>query len=150
MYTYILRSQAVLAVGGILMLASVEPAAACGRWCGEDAYGNRRPAQVYGSYAYRAALPQRPPQRPLSRAQVANTLPPPRGSTTLDPPGMMTTQGILESPVPTSGPTLFGSASPVYADSAFGSAAPRRQRPRRYELWRACEETFSIPDRVTP
>ena len=126
MHAFTLCNQAMLAAGLIVVLVSAEPATACGLWCGDEA-GYRRPARVYG---YRAPLPQRPAQRPLSRAQVANTPPPPGGSTTLDPPGLMTTQGILDSPVPASGPTLFGPGSAVYGYSGYASP-PRSRRWRR-------------------
>ena len=122
-----LRSHALLLVGGVVMLATAAPATACGRWCDDQASGYRRPIRVYGSYGYRATLPPRP--RPLTRAQIAATPPPPGGSTTLDPPGLMTTQGILESPVPSTRPALFGSSSPVYGYSAYRSA-PRLRRRR--------------------
>ena len=119
------RGAIVLAVTLLLMGASVLPAEACGWWCGsERSYG--RAARSYG---YQAYLPRRPALRPLSRAQVLNTPPVPGGRTTLDPPGLMTTQGILESPIPGPGPSLFGPSSPQYA--YVGAAAPRARRWRR-------------------
>jgi hypothetical protein len=118
-----------LAAGLLLLLLGGTPAAACGWWCGEDRAGNRR---AFRGYGYQAFVPARPPARLPSRAYLANTPRVPGGSTTMDPPGLMTTQGILESPVPSPGPTLLGGGGPVYGYSDFGSAASRPRRARRW------------------
>jgi hypothetical protein len=119
------RNQIVLATG-LLVLLSSEPAGACG-WRCDEIPGNRR---AQGSYGYQAYIPARPRVRIPSRAVLANTPPVPGGSTTLDPPGLMTTQGILESPIPGPGPTLLGSGGPVYGYNPVGSAKVKRYRPR--------------------
>jgi hypothetical protein len=123
-----LRGQMTLAVALILIGASTLPADACGWWCGSEtsSYG-----RAWRSYGYQAYLPRRPALRPLSRAQVLSTPPVPGGRTTLDPPGLMTTQGILESPVPGPGPSLLGSGGPQYAYSGMVLPAPRSRRWRR-------------------
>jgi hypothetical protein len=123
-----LRRQMTLAVALVLMGASTLPADACGRSCGSEApsYG-----RAFRSYGYQAYLPRRPAPRPLSRAQVLNTPPVPGGSTTLDPPGLMTTQGILESPVPGPGPSLIGPGGSQYGYSGRALPAPRSRRWRR-------------------
>ena len=118
-----------LAAGLLLLLLGATPAAACGWWCGEDPAGNRR---AFRGYGYQAFVPARRPVRFPSRAYLANTPPVPGGPTTLDPPGLMTTQGILESPVPSPGPTLFGGGGPVYGYSNLGWAASRPRRARRW------------------
>ena len=121
-----------LAAGLLLLLLSGTPAAACGWWCGEDPAGHRRAFRGYGYYGYQAFVPARRPVRLPSRAYLANTPPVPGGPTTLDPPGLMTTQGILESPVPSPGRTLFGGGGPVYGYSNLGWAASRPRRARRW------------------
>jgi hypothetical protein len=118
------------AAGVLLLLLGGTPAAACGWWCGEDPAGNRRAFRGYGYYGYQAFVPARRPVRLPSRAYLANTPPVPGGSTTMDPPGLMTTQGILESPVPGPGPTLLGGGGPVYGYSNPGWAASRPRRAR--------------------
>ena len=118
-----LRGQMTLAIALLLMAVSALPAEACGWWCRSEAPSYGRASRSYG---YQAYLARRPTPRPLSRAQVLSTPPVPGGRTTLDPPGIMTMQGILESPIPTTGPTLFGSGGPQYAYSA-----PRSRRWRR-------------------
>jgi hypothetical protein len=101
------------------------PPAACDRWCSERALAKRFAAPTYG---YRAYLAPRPIAPLPTRRELRNVLPTPGGNTTLDPPGFMSAQGILESPVPTPGATLFGSGSPVYGYSTVG--APRWRRLR--------------------
>src|SRR5262245_56520350 len=112
----------------LLMGASTLPVEACGWWCGSKASSYGRASRSYG---YQASLARRPAARPLSRAQGLSTPPIPGGRTTLDPPGLMTTQGILESPIPTTGPTLLGSPSPQYAYSGMALPVPRSRRWRR-------------------
>jgi hypothetical protein len=123
-----LGGKTTLAIALLVMAASTLPAAACGWWCGSEASHARGVSRLY---AYQAYLPKRPVQRPLSRAQVLATPPVPGGRTTLDPPGLMTMQGILESPVPSTGPTLLGSGAPQYAYSGMGSHGPRARRARK-------------------
>jgi hypothetical protein len=119
------RNEIVLATGLVIFLSGV-PAGACG-WRCDDRLGNARGKSIYG---YQAYIPPRPRVRMPSRAALANTPPIPGGSTTLDPPGLMTTQGILESPIPGPGPTLLGSGRPVYGYNPVGSAKVKRHRPR--------------------
>ena len=120
------RNEIVLATGLLVMLLSSVPAGACG-WRCDDRLGNGRGKGIYG---YQAYIPARPRVRIPSRAVLANTPPVPGGRTTLDPPGLMTTQGILESPIPRTGPTLLGSGGPVYGYNPVGSAKVKRYRPR--------------------
>jgi hypothetical protein len=120
-----------LAASLLLLLLAATPAAACGWWCGEDPAGNRKAFRGYGYYGYQALVPARRPARLPSRAYLANTPPVPGGPTTLDPPGLMTTQGILESPVPSPGSTVFGGGGP-YGYSNLGWAASRPRRARRW------------------
>jgi hypothetical protein len=120
------RNEIVLATGLLVILLSSGPAGACG-WRCDDRFGNWR---AKGPYGYQAYSPARPRVRSPSRAVLANTPPVPGGSTTLDPPGLMTTQGILESPIPGPGPTLLGSGGPVYGYYPVGSARAKRHRPR--------------------
>ena len=101
-----------LAAGLLLLLLGGTPAAACGWWCGEDPAGHRRAFRGYGYYGYQAFVPARRPVRLPSRAYLANTPPVPGGPTTLDPPGLMTTQGILESPVPSPGRNIVRRGRP--------------------------------------
>jgi len=118
--------QMALAIALLLLMAvSARPAEACGWWCRSEAptYG-----RAWRSSGYQAYLARRPTLRPLSRAQILNTPPVPGGRTTLDPPGIMTAQGILESPIPGTGPTLFGSGSTQYAYSGMVSSRARRWR----------------------
>jgi hypothetical protein len=123
-----LSGQTTLAISLLVLATSTLPAAACGWWCGSEASHAGRASRFY---AYQAYLPKRPALRPLSRAQVLATPRVPGGPTTLDPPGLMTMQGILESPVPSTGPTLFGSGAPQYAYSGMASHSPRARRARR-------------------
>jgi hypothetical protein len=104
------------------------PLAACDRWCSERAPLKRYAAPTYGyrGYGYRGYLAPRPIAPLPTRRALRNVPPVPGGSTTLDPPGLMSEQGILESPVPGPGPSLFG--GPVYGYSAVG--APRWRRSR--------------------
>jgi hypothetical protein len=110
------RNEIVLATGLLVILLSSAPAGAC-RWRCDDRLGNTRGKGIYG---YQAYIPTRPRVRMPSRAALANTPPVPGGSTTLDPPGLMTTQGILESPIPGPGPTLLGSIREGEATSPQG------------------------------
>ena len=126
MRSYRFRNEIVLATGLLVILLSSAPAWACG-WRCDEIPGNRR---AKASYGYQAYIPARPRVRIPSRAGLANTPPVPGGSTTLDPPGLMTTQGILESPIPGPGPTLLGSGGPVYGYNPVGSAKVKRYRPR--------------------
>jgi hypothetical protein len=111
-----------LAVAGLILgLFSSEPAGACDWGC-RDA---RRPAPVYGYWALRAPAPQ---ARLPTRSELRTVVPVPGGNTTLDPPGYMSAQGILESPIPSGRiPPLFGASGPVYGYSAMGNR-PRRAR----------------------
>ena len=120
------RNEIVLATGLLVILLSSVPAGACG-WRCDGSPGSRR---FTGPYGYQAYIPARPRVRFPSRAVLANTPRVPGGSTTLDPPGLMTTQGILESPIPGPGPTLLGSGGPVYGYNPFGPAKVKRHRPR--------------------
>jgi hypothetical protein len=120
-----LRRQTTLAIALLVMAAS--PAAACGWWCGSEASHGGRFSRFYG---YQPYVPKRPAPRAVSRAQLLATPPVPGGPTTLDPPGLMTMQGILESPVPSPGPTLLGSGAPR-AYSGMASPTPRSRRARR-------------------
>jgi hypothetical protein len=123
-----LKGQATLAIALLGMGAGTLPAAACGWWCKSEA---SHAGRISRSYAYQAYLPKRPALRPVSRAQILAAPPVPGGPTTLDPPGLMTMQGILESPVPSTGPTLFGSGAPQYAYGGMTSRGLRVRRARR-------------------
>ena len=105
-----LRSQAMLATGALLIVANAATAEACGWRCERD-------ARVYG---YNAYIAPRPPVRAPSRAVLLATPRVPGGSTTLDPPGLVTFQGVLESPVPGPRPGLLGSGSRVYGYTGTG------------------------------
>lgn len=110
-----------LAVAGLILgLSSSEPAGACDWGC-RDA---RRPALVYGYW------PSPAPQRRLpTRSELRTVVPVPGGNTTLDPPGFMSAQGILESPIPSRRiPPLFGASGPVYGYSAIGNRTRRARR----------------------
>jgi len=100
MYTRTIRYAALV---GVMVLGLPESTFACGWSCRDAAPGLRRPAPSYG---YRAYLAPRPKPLP-SRGALRAVPPPPGGNTTLDPPGYMSAQGILETPVTTPGPTLF-------------------------------------------
>jgi hypothetical protein len=122
-----LRTGAIPLTGVLLVLATAGSAEACGWWCDRHAAPHRGAQRVYG---YNAYIPTRPRARVSSRAVLLTTPPPPGGNTTLDPPTLVTTQGVLESPVPGLGPGLLGSSRTAYGYTAAGSARWWR-RPRR-------------------
>src|SRR5262245_13709963 len=126
MRSHRLGSEATVAAGILLILATAAPAEACGWWCDRDAVSHRRAARAYGYSAY---IAPRPAARVSSRAILLTTPRPPGGSTTLDPPGYTSMQGILESPVPSSSrPALLGSSGPVYGYTAGPRAHWRLRR----------------------
>src|SRR5262245_7030048 len=117
----------VAAVAGIMVLGLSDGVAACDWSCRQAELGLRRPAPSYGYRAYLA--PPRPAPLPSRRALQA-VPPPPGGNTTMDPPGFMSAQGILETPVTSRGPTLLGPGGYAYGYYSSGAMAPRARRSR--------------------
>jgi hypothetical protein len=113
------------ALAGVMVFGLSEGVAACGWSCRDGAPGLRRTGPSYGYRAYLA--PARPAPLP-SRQALRAVAPPPGGNTTMDPPGFMSAQGILETPVTTRGPTLLNPGGFAYGYNAPG--APRARRTR--------------------
>ena len=112
------------ALAGVMVFGLSESAAACGWSCRDAAPGWRRTGPSYGYRAYLA-----PPRRALPSRQALRAVPPvPGGNTTMDPPGFMSEQGILETPVTTRGPTLLNPGGFAYGYNPPG--APRGRRTR--------------------
>ena len=126
------------AIAGVMVLGLSEGVGACdwscreagrkaGREAGREAeLGLRRTGPTYGYRAFVAAPRRALPSRPDLRAVP----PTPGGNTTLDPPGFMSAQGILETPVTTRGPTLLNPGGYAYGYNSPGAVAPRARRSR--------------------
>ena len=124
MHTRTIRYAALV---GVMVLILPERTLACGWSCRDAAPGLRRPAPSYGYRAYLAQHGRHPFQADESCEPYHRR---PRGNTNLDPPGFMSAQGLLETPVTSRGPTLLNPGGFAYGYNPPGAVAPRGRRLR--------------------